>query len=357
MTVARHDFADRCHTGIGLRTRLGYQKPSANRPGRANPGTAVNSDPSSRAARAAATGPAGTSRYAIPALIFTMFCWATTTIVVRYTAGDVPPFGLAFWRNFVAMVLILPFAIGALRRQWPLVRAHLCLLALLSALLWVGGNALLFLSLQYTIAINAAVINSVEPVFIIVAAAVLFQERISLLQGAGVALSLLGVLVLLSKGSMGTLLNLDFNLGDLIVTCAYIFWSLYAVLLRKLPRGLDSRAMLFVIVAFGVIFLAPIYLLETLFKAPVPLTAVSVGAILGLGIFSCAIAMFLWNYAIASMGAIRAGQFLHLIPAFTAILAITLLGEAMGPHHFAGIALITAGIALTTRQPVLPADA
>jgi drug/metabolite transporter (DMT)-like permease len=357
MTATRHCVGNTAFTALAWGQGSVIKRHRKSGPEGQSPGAAVNATPPSKTEEITANGPAGASKYAIPALIFTMFCWATTTIVVRYTAGDVPPFGLAFWRNFVAMVLILPFALVALRRQWPLIRAHLGLLALLSALLWVGGNALLFLSLQYTIAINAAVINSVEPVFIIIAAAVLFQDRITLLQGAGVVLSLLGVLVLLSKGSVGTLLDLDFNLGDLIVTCAYIFWSLYAVLLRKLPRGLDSRAMLFVIVAFGVVFLAPIYLLETLFKAPVPFNATSVSAILGLGIFSCAIAMFLWNYAIASMGAIRAGQYLHLIPAFTVILAISLLGEAMGPHHFAGIALIAAGIALTTRHPPLPGKA
>ncbi|MCC2097721.1 MAG: DMT family transporter, partial [Hyphomicrobiales bacterium] len=110
------------------------------------------------------------------------------------------------------------------------------------------------------------------------------------------------------------------------------------------------RAMLFVIIAFGALFLLPLYLFETAYSMPVRPTMLTVGSVLGLGLFSSAIAMFLWNYAIATMGAIQAGQYLHLIPAFTVILAIALLGEQMGAHHFAGIALIAIGIALTTRQ-------
>jgi drug/metabolite transporter (DMT)-like permease len=284
------------------------------------------------------------------ALIFTTFCWACTTIVVRHTRMEIPPFGLAFWRNFSATLFILPFAIEPLRRQWPLIRAHLPLLALLSALLWLGGNALLFLALQYTIAINAGVINSVEPVLIILAAAILFRDRISWLQAAGVAVSLSGVLVLLSAGSFERLLQLKLNIGDLIVFCAYIFWALYAVLLRKLPRGMDPWAMLFVLIGLGALFVMPLYLLETIYFRAMPFTLTSVASSLWLGLFPCAICMYLWNYAISSLGASRAGQFLHLIPAFTVILAILLLGEQFAGHHLAGIALIIAGIALTSRS-------
>ncbi|MGE3246787.1 MAG: DMT family transporter [Beijerinckiaceae bacterium] len=288
-------------------------------------------------------------RSPVLALVVTMFFWATTTIIVRYAHGEVPPFALAFWRNAVGFLLILPFAYSAVRREWPVIRANLPLLCLLAALLWVGGNALLFLALQYTIAINAAVINSVEPVFIVAAAALLFRDRISRLQGLGIVLSMLGVLVLLTKGTFARLFELNFNTGDLIVTCAYIFWSLYAVLLRKLPRDLDPRAMLLTIVGLGALFLFPIYMAETILVRAMPVTAMSVGMVLFLAAFSCAAGMFLWNYAIGRMGAIRAGQFLHLIPAFTVLLALAMLGEHLAGYHFAGIALIAAGIAATSR--------
>lgn len=279
-----------------------------------------------------------------------MFFWACTSIVVRYTRVEIPPFGLAFWRNSLATLFILPFAISIAWQQRALIRANIGILALLAALLWVGGNALLFLSLQYTIAINAAVINSVEPVLIIVAAGMLFGDRITARQAGGVVVSLLGVLVLLSGGSINRLLQLQLNVGDLIVFCAYVFWSLYAVLLRKLPRQLDSRAMLLVLVGLGAVFLFPMYVIETMYFRPMPFTATSISAAAGLGLLSCAVAMYFWNYAIANMGPAKAGQYLHLIPAFTIILAISLLGETIGGHHIAGIVLIVAGIVLTTRS-------
>ena len=286
----------------------------------------------------------------VAAAIATAFLWAGTVIIVRYVRDDMPPLGLSFWRNLTAFVILAPFAIRPLLRQWDIVRANLRLLALLAFLLWVGGNALLFLSLQYTLAINAAVINSVEPVIIILLAALLFRDRLGWSQGIGVALSLAGVLALISGGSVDRLLRLDLNKGDVIVTVAYVSWGLYAVLLRKVPREIDHRLMLVVLLGFGSLYMAPLHLTEVLVSRPLPLTGASIATVLALAVFPCAIAMLLWNNAIRRMGAMRAGQFLHLIPAFTVVMAITLLGEALLSFHIAGIALIAAGLYVASRE-------
>lgn len=285
------------------------------------------------------------------AAVVTMFMWAVTTIVVRYVRDDMPPLGLSFWRTFTAFLILLPFAIRPLRRQWDILRPSLGLLAMLALLLWVGGNALLFLSLQYTIAINAAVINSIEPVIIILLAALLFGDRLSWRQGIGVALSLAGVLALISGGSLDRLTRLDFNKGDLIVIGAYFAWGLYAVLLRKVPRALDHRLMLVVLLGFGSLFLLPLHVGEVmLWSRSLTLNTATVLTVIGLAVFPCAVAMLLWNHAISRLGAIRAGQFLHLIPAFTVVLAIVLLDEALMTFHIAGIVLIAIGLYVAARK-------
>ena len=284
------------------------------------------------------------------AVIFAMFCWGATTILVRYVRNDAPPMGLAFWRNLASFLILLPFAIRPVREQWPLIRQHLGLLALQAFLLWVGGNALLFLALQYTIAINAAVINSIEPVFILLVAWLLFGDRITGLQAFGVAISLAGVLFLISDGSLERLLKLELNIGDLIVTAAYMFWAFYAVLVRKVPRAIDSRAMVLVLIGLGAIFVLPLYVLETIYFRPFRPTPVTVGTVLSLALFSSVIATLLWNSGIRIMGVTRAALYLHLIPVFTVILAMLFLGEKLAFHHLVGIAMVAAGIFITSRQ-------
>lgn len=284
------------------------------------------------------------------ALFITMFCWAGATVAVRYLRDDIPPMGLSFWRNTVAFLVLLPFSIAPLRAQWSVVRDHWKIFALLALLLWVGGNSLLFLSLQYTIAINAGVINSIEPLFIVLFAWLLFRDAFRWHQGLGLALSLTGVLVLIAGGSLSRFMELDFNKGDLIATVAYVTWGLYAVLLRKVPRGMDHRVIALALLGLGSIYLLPIYLLETAFSRPVPATMLTVIAVLAIAIFASAIPMILWNFAIMKMGPGRAGQYLHLIPAFTVIMAIAFLDEALAGYHFAGIALIAAGLVVAARR-------
>lgn len=284
------------------------------------------------------------------ALVFTMFFWAATTIVVRYLRDDIPPMGLSFWRNTVAFLVLLPFTIAPLRREWHLIRDNWKIFALLAFLLWVGGNSLLFLSLQYTIAINAAVINSIEPLFIVLFAWLLFRDPFTWRQGTGLAVSLAGVLVLIAAGSLDRLLSLDFNKGDLIVTVAYVAWGLYAALLRKVPRGMDHRVIALALLGMGSIYLLPIYLVETAISRPVPATLLTLVAVLAIAIFASAIPMILWNFAIMRLGPGRAGQYLHLIPAFTVVMAIVFLDEALAGYHFVGIALIAGGIFVAARR-------
>ncbi len=280
---------------------------------------------------------------------FAMLCWATTTVLVRYVRDDAPPMGLSFWRLVFAFFILLPISFSRICSQASLVFEHWKTLLMLSILLWFGGNALLFLSLQFTIAINAAVINSVEPIIIIILACLLFRDEFTKRQALGALLSLAGVLVLITAGSIERLLRLDFNLGDIIVFCAYISWGLYAVLIRKLPRELDSLVVVTMLLGLGVPILLVPYLLESFYFRPLDFNWLTIGTIFYLGLFSGAFSIVAWNYGIKTLGPIRAGQFLHLIPAFTILLATLILDETLLPYHFGGIALIVVGIYLASR--------
>lgn len=280
--------------------------------------------------------------------VLAMLFWAGSTVLVRYVRLEVPPMGISFWRTVLGFVIFLPFVIAPYRRQAVEFRQSFRTLALLALLLMVGGNAVLFLSLQYTIAINAAVINSVEPVIIVALAWLLFRDPFTKRQGLGVVISLTGVLVLISTGSFETLAEMDFNKGDLLVTGAYISWGMYAVLVRKIPPGLDRRLVLAGLLGFGSLFMLPLYLLETAIARPTPFTWTSVLSITWLAVFSSILAILMWNNAITKLGSGRAGLFIHLIPAFTVLMAMALLGESLRQFHLYGIMLIGAGIYFST---------
>lgn len=284
------------------------------------------------------------------AMSVAMLFWAGSTIIARGVRDMVPPIGLSFWRTMLGALIILPFTWSTLVRQAALIRRNIGIILLLACLLIVGGNAVLFLALNYTIAINAGVLNSFEPVLIIVAAWAIFGDRVSLSRAAGVAISLLGVLSLIGRGDISVLADLDFNLGDMLVLGAYTSWAFYAVYLRKSPRELDPRAMLFLILFLGGLMLLPFYAIEWIFDRPTRFDAPTLASTCVLALFSSVISIQLWNYGVRSLGAPRASVFIHLILVFTVILAILFLGETPKWYHAVGVALIGIGIYLSSLQ-------
>lgn len=279
---------------------------------------------------------------------FAMFFWAGSTVLVRGVHEDVPPMGLSFWRTLLGLLIILPFTWREIGASAPIIRANWKILCALGFLLIVGGNAILFLSLQFTIAINAGVINSVEPVMILIVAWLLFRDRVSAFQMVGVVISLVGVITLIGRGSIETLMAFDFNRGDLLVVLAYLSWAFYAVLLRKTPKGLSHTVVLALILATGSLFLLPLYLVEAAFFRPTVPNLTTITSILILAVFSSVVSVLCWNRGIAAVGSGRAALFIHLIPAFTVIMAILFLGEAFEIFHGAGLVLIGLGIYLAT---------
>jgi len=281
------------------------------------------------------------------AVVLAMLFWAASTVVVRGMRAEVPPLGLSFWRTILGAALVLPFAWRPMMRQIELIRRHFWIILLLSFLLIVAGNAVLFLSLQYTIAINVGVLNSFEPLLIVLAAWAIFRDRVTVNQLAGVLVSLLGVFALIGRGDPRAILDLDFNAGDILVLFAYLSWALYAVYLRLAPRELDQRVMLFLVLFLGSLMLIPLYAVEWAIDRPMSFSLPAIGAIVGLAVFSSVCAIFLWNYAIRHLGPARAGFFIHLIVAFTVVMAIVFLDEVFAWFHAVGVALIGAGIYLS----------
>jgi drug/metabolite transporter (DMT)-like permease len=134
-------------------------------------------------------------------------------------------------------------------------------------------------------------------------------------------------------------------------------WSLYTVLLRRRPLGLDRLSFLFVLAIVGVVIMFPLWLGESLLIRSPVWSARSFAALIGVAIFSSVLAYVFWNRGVELLGPAVAGLFVNLMPVFGALLAWLFLGERLEPYHLAGMALILTGIAVTSRagRPVLPA--
>jgi len=264
---------------------------------------------------------------------------------------------MTFYRWFFALLILAPFALPHLRREWPIVRRHRGVLSLLGIVGVGTHNGLTYLGLNYTTAINGVILNSFIPVMIISLSWIVLRQRLSRLQLIGVAVSLGGVLAILSGGSVEKLGSLSLNRGDLLVILAMLLWSIYTIGLRWRPPGLHMLTFLFVIACVGDAAVLPLYLGEMALGARMVFSWLNLAALVSVALFSSVLAYIFWNRGVEQVGANVAGLFVHLMPVFGTLLAWLLLGEQLRPFHVVGIALILTGIYVTSRAAPPPVPA
>lgn len=284
-------------------------------------------------------------------LTLTALFWSGNMVMGRGIRADVPPLALAFWRWVIALALVAPFALPHLRGQWDKLRAAWPIVVVLGLLSVGGYNTFAYLALQHTTATSATLLNSFIPIVTIAFGFLFFGKRLSRAEALGVAVSLLGVAAIVSRGSLETLLGLSLNTGDLWMLASVTVWGLYTVGLQKRPAGVDPMLMLAAFTVVGLLALAPAYAWELSEGRHINLNPASLGGILYTGIFPGFLGYVFYNAGVAAVGPARGSLFIHLMPVFATILAAIFLGERPQWYHFVGIALVFAGIFLTTRKP------
>lgn len=292
-------------------------------------------------------------------LLVVMLTWAGNAIFGRLASGDIPPFTLALERWVGALLLMSPFVAGPLKRDWPVLRAHWRMVLALGLFGIASFNGFLYLGLHHTTASNAILMQAATPPMILVANLVLFRQKARALQVLGVALSTIGVVLVVVRADLGVLLGLHFALGDLLVLCGVTGWAVYTSLLRKRPP-VDPRSLLAATFMVGALAMLPLAIGEWAQGQRVVWHPITVATFAYVAIFPSLIGYYLYNLGVGMIGGARAGQTITLMPIFGAVLAAALLGEPLHAYHLAGMALILAGIALSAlggRRSVADGDA
>ncbi len=280
-------------------------------------------------------------------LAVTVLLWAGNWIFARALRFDAPPVALAFWRWFVALVILSPLAYAHVRAQWRIVLHSWRVLCLLALLATVFQHIPVYIGLHDTTATNAALLNSATPIMIFMLSRALGGERLSVRQGLGVAISFTGMVAIVARGDVMALAGLQLNGGDLWVLLATLSWAVYTVCLRWRPAELDPLAMLWTIAAIGVVALLPLYAWELATGRTLHVTVMALAGIAYMGAFATVVAYIFWNRAVQEVGPNRAGPFMYLMLVYTPLLAIVFLDERLYLYHFIGCALILGGIYLT----------
>lgn len=283
-------------------------------------------------------------------LSITAMCWAGNAIVGRLAAGHIPPVTLSFLRWSLAFLLILPFAWKHLIQDWAAIRGRLGIMIVLSITGIGAFNTLQYWALEHTQALNTLLLQSGGPLFVATWSLLLLGVPLTLAQGCGIAVSLVGVLVILLHGDVTTLSNIEFNKGDLIFTVALVIFGFYSVLSLKRPpiHGLSFVAFTF---GAGAASMIPFFIWELMARPVMAFDTANLLKVFYVAVFPSTVAYLCFNRGVQLIGANRAAPFFHVIPVFGTVMSIVFLGEHPQAFHFIGFALVLTGVFVASRKP------
>lgn len=274
---------------------------------------------------------------------------ASNHIIGRWVQGEMPPMGIGFWRLAIATAVLLPFVGRALWEKRAILQSHWKLFLVMGVALGPFGNAAVYVAYHFTTAINGGVVSTAQPVATVLLSILLFRDGISRNQWIGVVIATLGVLMIISRGDLAVLTTLEPNIGDLIMLAAMFGFAVHNVLLRRIPGDFTTAEILLTIQLFAMAVMLPIYILETIFYLPMPVTWESAAVMAWVGIAVAIVAVGFTNTVVLAIGANKAVMANYIRAVLTAVLAIAILGEEPQFFHLVAFVLVVIGVVLLGR--------
>ena len=282
-------------------------------------------------------------QYAYPLLA--IFIWAGNTVVNKLAVGSIFPAEIGFYRWLFAALLFTPFMLKPVIAHWPQIRPNLGKIFILGVLGMAVYQSLAYFAATLTTATNMGIILSLMPLMSLAMAIVSLGQRLTAGALAGAVLSFAGVLVVVSSGSLGALLEHGVNLGDAMMLIATLAYAIYSTLLKKWQLRLPPLVLLYLQVLVAVVVLFPLFVASpkvgpTLQNIPLVLYACLLASML---------APLAWMQAVVRLGPSRTTLFFNLLPLITALIAAVVLNEQLAMYHLVGGVLTLGGVVLSER--------
>ena len=276
-------------------------------------------------------------------LILTTFCWGLNAVFARMAAGEISPMLLVSIRWLGTLILLVLLARRTIMEGIPAIRQHMGYTFLMGLVGLGGFGTLIYYSAYYTTAVNIGIIQGAMPAIVLIGSCWFFRTSVNLIQIAGVAVTILGVVFVSINGELDKLMSLSFNKGDLLMLIAVLFYGAYTVGLRR-KHNLSSIVLFASVVVWAFISTLPLTVYEFASGKtvwPDHKVWIIVGLIVLLPSF---LSQICFIASVKLIGPARSGVFVNLVPVFASFLAVQLLGEAFELYHGLSLLLVLSGI-------------
>lgn len=277
-------------------------------------------------------------------LFFCNLFWAGNYVFGKYVVTVMSPLCLTFSRWLLALLFLIPLAHLMEKPDWKQVGKQWLPLVFLGLTGVIGYNLFLYSALEHTSATNAALVTALNPGVIVLFSFFFLRENITRAQAVGFLVSLLGVLVILTRGQLLQVFTTEYNRGDLLTLGAVLVWTLYSIIGRKI-KGVKP-----ITATAASTLLAVVMMLPFAAAQGIDLAAMDPIAITGffyIVLFPSIFSFVFWNISVRELGANKAGITLNLIPVFTAIISV-ILGESISAAQIWGGLLVFTGVTLAS---------
>ena len=282
-------------------------------------------------------------QYAYPLLA--IFIWAGNTVINKLAVGAIFPAEIGFYRWLLAGVLFTPFMLKPVIAHWPSIRPNLGRIFVLGVLGMAVYQSLAYFAATLTSATNMGIILSLMPLMSLAMAIISLGQRLTAGALAGAVLSFAGVLVVVSSGSLGVLLEHGVNLGDAMMLVATLAYAIYSTLLKKWQLRLPPLVLLYLQVLVAIVVLFPLFVASP----KTGLTLHNIPLVLYACLLASMVAPLAWMQAVVRLGPSRTTLFFNLLPLITALIAAVVLHEQLALYHLVGGVLTLGGVVLSER--------
>lgn len=278
--------------------------------------------------------------------IIAIMIWSGNFIVSRGLSGLYSPFATAFFRWLLACIFLFPFAYRHVKAEWKYILEQKWII-LLCGLTGTGVYSILcYTAGRTTSAANMSLLATSSPVFTVIIMRILFKEKITPQKIFGIVLAIAGVVLLIIKGDINVLINMDFTTGDLVIILATLIWSIYTILNKYKKPNVSTWSFIFCGFVVALMVTVPFFAVDTVINGFPEIEKIGAGCFLYLAIGPSIISFMLWNKAVLYLGATNSSIIYNTIPVFSCILAFFILGEPIQLIQVVSMIVIFIGVAI-----------
>jgi len=283
------------------------------------------------------------------ALLLIATLWGTFPATSKLALADIPPTLLTAVRCAIAAALLCALV---LRAGFDAARAlsaeAIRSFFVLGTAGFVVSTHISYWGIYTTSAANAAILQATAPVMVALGARAYLGERLRRAQQIGVAVSMLGVLLVVTEGRLAELAPSEMRLGDFLTLLALVGWTVATVYGKRVLVGHSPLLTTTAAYVCGTLVLIPLAVVAAPFTPRPRLASPIAWAVLLYHAIPGAVAHLWWYAAVERVGPSRAAIFMNVTPIVGLGMAALLVGEDLGRWQLTGAAMVLGGVALTT---------